>query len=303
MSDTGLPPEHPEALPQGAHTAGAVLRHAREAAGVHIGALAVALKVPVKKLEALEADRIDLLPDAVFARALAASVCRTLKIDPAEVMRLLPQSGRPNLEFAARPASAVVHSRAADPGKGLMSRLSLPVVLGAGVLVIATVVLLLFPDFDASLPQADTPVAEGASGTGSAGSPAPVGTAAVPPAVAAPEALPAPPPPATQFSASMPPAAAPAATASSPPAAAAAVAGNEPLTLLARSATWVQVTDAAGATPLRRTLAEGESVAVSGALPLSVVVGRADAIQVQVRGEPLDLAAATRNNIARFQVK
>ena len=38
-------------------TAGALLRAAREASGLHIAALAVAMKVPVKKLEALEADR------------------------------------------------------------------------------------------------------------------------------------------------------------------------------------------------------------------------------------------------------
>ena len=54
--------------------------------GLHVATLAAALKVPVHKLEALEADDIDALPDAVFARALAASVCRSLKIDPAPVL-------------------------------------------------------------------------------------------------------------------------------------------------------------------------------------------------------------------------
>jgi hypothetical protein len=34
-------------------TAGALLREAREAQGLHVAALAVAMKVPVKKLEAL----------------------------------------------------------------------------------------------------------------------------------------------------------------------------------------------------------------------------------------------------------
>ena len=62
-------------------TAGMLIRRAREASGLHIAALAVSLKVPVKKLEALEANRFELLPDAVFVRALAGSVCRTLKID------------------------------------------------------------------------------------------------------------------------------------------------------------------------------------------------------------------------------
>jgi cytoskeleton protein RodZ len=54
-------------------TAGAMLRKARMAAGLHVAALAVSMKVPVKKLEALESDRLDLLPDVAFVRALASS--------------------------------------------------------------------------------------------------------------------------------------------------------------------------------------------------------------------------------------
>ena len=78
-------------------TAGTLLRRAREAAGLHVAALAVSLKVPVRKLEALESDRYDLLPDAVFVRALASSVCRTLKIDPQPVLDRLPQTAAPRL--------------------------------------------------------------------------------------------------------------------------------------------------------------------------------------------------------------
>ena len=61
-----------------------LLRAAREAAGLHIAALAAALKVPVRKLEALEAGRYGELPDLTFARALASSACRHLKVDPAQ---------------------------------------------------------------------------------------------------------------------------------------------------------------------------------------------------------------------------
>lgn len=57
-------------------TAGGLLKEARQAAGMHIAALAVALKVPVSKLEALEADNYTVLPDTVFVRALASSVCQ-----------------------------------------------------------------------------------------------------------------------------------------------------------------------------------------------------------------------------------
>jgi cytoskeleton protein RodZ len=33
------------------------------------------------------------------------------------------------------------------------------------------------------------------------------------------------------------------------------------------------------------------------------VIGRANAIQVQVRGQAFDLGAVTKNNVARFEVK
>ena len=61
--------------------------------------------------------------------------------------------------------------------------------------------------------------------------------------------------------------------------------------------------DANGVVQLRRILATGETVGVSGALPLAVVVGRADVTDIQVRGKPFDLAAVSKENVARFEVK
>jgi cytoskeleton protein RodZ len=65
----------------------------------------------------------------------------------------------------------------------------------------------------------------------------------------------------------------------------------------------VEVTDAAGVQQLRRILNAGEVVPVVGALPLAVVVGRADAVDVLVRGQTFDLAGLARDNVARFQIK
>ena len=87
-------------------TAGGMMRMAREAAGLHVAALAVAMKIPVKKLEALESDRLDLLHDAVFVRALAASVCRALKMDPAPVLAKLPLTIAPRLSAVERGINA-----------------------------------------------------------------------------------------------------------------------------------------------------------------------------------------------------
>ncbi len=71
-------------------TAGALLRQLREDAGFKLDVLAQALRVSPAKLEALETDRLDDLPDAMFARALTLAVCRQLKTDAAPVLALLP---------------------------------------------------------------------------------------------------------------------------------------------------------------------------------------------------------------------
>jgi cytoskeleton protein RodZ len=76
-------------------TAGNILREARERQGLHIAMLAATMKVPPKKLEALEQGRLDQLPDLAFARALAKSVCRNLKIEPDQVLSLMPNLNQP----------------------------------------------------------------------------------------------------------------------------------------------------------------------------------------------------------------
>ena len=84
-------------------SAGALLRRAREHKGTSLAALATALKVAPGKLEALEADRLDALPDLAFARALAQSICRQLHVDAAPVLAALPRpSGQQRLVQVAQ---------------------------------------------------------------------------------------------------------------------------------------------------------------------------------------------------------
>jgi len=53
---------------------------------------------------------------------------------------------------------------------------------------------------------------------------------------------------------------------------------------------------------LRRTLVMSESAEVSGALPMSVVVGRADHTEVIVKGQAFALEPYIQENVARFKV-
>jgi len=54
---------------------------------------------------------------------------------------------------------------------------------------------------------------------------------------------------------------------------------------------------------LRKLMEPGETAGATGALPLSVTVGNVKETEVQVRGKPFDLAAVSRDNVARFEVK
>lgn len=283
-------------------SAGSLIRQAREAAGLHIAALAVALKVPVKKLEALEADRLDLLPDAVFVRALAASVCRTLKIDAAQVLARLPQTGNPNLGLQSAPINTPFRSPGDGPGPSLLAQISRPAVL-AGLLLLLGALVLIF------LPAAQQP---GIASQPATPSPALADTPAAPSgalpgvAMAKTETLEMGKPAVTDSAAqSAAPVLAPQLSAAVPPTVAVTVspAAAGIIVFKAKGMSWVEVTDARGTVVLRRTLAAGEEAGASGVLPLAAVVGRVDATQVEVRGKAFDLGAVSKDNVARFEVK
>jgi cytoskeleton protein RodZ len=289
-------------------TAGALLRQAREAAGVHIGALAGAMKVPVHKLQAFEEDDYSVFPDAVFTRALASSICRVLQVDAAPVLARLPQGQRPSLG----PAHASINAAFKDPGpRGAVRSSGTPVgggragsrVVGLAVLALLVGAALVYfvPSSvldrwmaaDAPAPQAQTPVVTAAAAVAEPASepavaePVPAQEPAAPASVA---------PPATPAPAASVPAAAPAPVASAP-------AAEGIIEFRASAESWVQVRDATGAVTFQRSLQAGETAQAPGKPPLAVVVGKVDVTAVSVRGKPFDLKAVSRDNVARFEVK
>lgn len=325
---------HDEAGTQGENaqtsmTAGTLLRQAREAAGLSLAGLAAALKVPAPKLEALEADDYAAFQDHVFMRALAQSVCRTLRMDSASVLALLPRTqlksladdrGSINATFKERSFKATGTSLGRENGSRKVAIIVLLLLAAA-----AAVYFLPKHEGDAEEPQA------GASDAAALVQPAgtvsepvaaqePVAPAATTPAdvpaASAPAPAPAPAPATSAPAAAAVPApastttpAAPAADAPAEGAAAtsAATAGQTPggvLVMKANAQSWVQVKDSSGRVVLQKTLAAGESIGAEGApLPLSVIVGNASGTEVRVRGELLEVAKTTRDNVARFEVK
>jgi len=310
-------------------TAGRLLREAREAAGMHVASLAVSLKVPVRKLEALEEDRYDELPDAVFVRALASSVCRTLKIDPHPVLDRLPQTSAPRLLQQTDGINAPFRPAGEARTTHVTEHVSKPVVVTVFALLLGALVLIFLPrGNDAPTTRAGTaaPAAAPAASVAVASQPTPPTAvvaepgsvpAAAAPASAAPAATPvaavqpvpagvAPVASASAAGAAQPAASAVAAASAAAPAAlvasAAAGAASGTVVFRTRAPSWISVTDAKGTTVLKRLVQAGETVGVSGTPPLAVTVGSVQATEVQVRGQPFDLAPLSRDNVARFQV-
>ena len=173
-------------------SAGLLLRQAREAAGLHIAALAFSLKVPVKKLEALEADRFELLPDAVFVRALAASVCRTLKVDADPILALLPQTSMPRVGQRQTAINTPFRAPGDGPAPSIWTQVSKPAVLAGLLLLMGALVLIFLPSDKQggilSLLTPDTPVASTVPVVPVRSQPVPSETEAAP--MAAPSAAP-----------------------------------------------------------------------------------------------------------------
>lgn len=310
-------------------TAGELLRQAREAAGLHIAALAVSLKVPVKKLEALEADRFDLLPDAVFVRALASSVCRTLKIDTSPVLQRLPQTNSPKLTYQSVRLNTPFRAPSDGPGPSIWTQISRPAVLAGLLLLLGALILILLPAMKTSVGETSSDAVSATPSNEPAKMASPVAPVFVAdtvstevaklsttasdlssPAMTSSSALLSVQSPTPTTAASTQPTslttavrpqvlAAPAAMAS----AALPMSSTGIVVFRAKGESWVEVTDAKGLVVLRRILSAGEVVGASGVLPLAAVVGRVDATQVEIRGKAFDLSAFAKDNVARFEVK
>ena len=312
MSEVALPPEVADGQ---RGSAGALLRQAREEAGLHIGAMAVALKVPVKKIEALEADRLDLLPDAVFARALTGSICRHLKVDAAPILELLPQL-RSATVLAVQPRlETPFHYGRANSHSALPAALGNPAVLVTGFLVMGAMALWLWPTAPTvvvnetpALAVANVmPSLVGLPGTEQSRTVVGAGAAANSATPATPaSADPAKVVPPGERAGSMAPASALPTGSISEAIKAPDIGVSNPVGVVqfrASGQSWIEVTDATGTVQLRKTLEAGDTAGASGVLPLKVVVGRANLTMVQVRGQNFELLPLSKDNVARFEVR
>ena len=316
-TETTLPQE---VAPAAAVSAGALLRQARQAQGVALGDLAATLKVPVEKLQALEDEDWQRLPDVVFLRALAQTICRTLHLEAAPVLALLPQQkvtalapqGGLNAPMRERGVPSILATKTQhSPWPWVV--LLLIVLGGGGYLgvqwmapewvrgVSTTVSAPSDLAGDSPLFSPAVPEEGDGGGMGNMGDVAQAGE--VPTVQAAALMQPALPEEEGAQPGFAAPATAPAAEPAAAPAAQAAASVSPVLRITAKGATWVQVLDAQQRLLIEKILQDGEVFSTSAPKPLTVAVGKADLATVEVNGAPFDVQAVARSNVARFEVK
>lgn len=323
--------------------AGEILRRAREAQNMTLEGLAATIKVTPAKLEALELGQFDRLPDANFTRALAMTVCRALKVDPSEVLATLPAAkptalaeGKPplNQPFKDVRGGSPLFDHHWDWSNLLSFKWLAPMLLLLGALGIYVLpdsvdvpawfqqVLQMAPrpaevakaEQAASATQLEPPVAVSvveavvpASVPLDVASSVASSSSAVPP-VAPASSVGLTPLVLDRTDAAMP---TPVPGMASDPRLAQAASAVVPvsgtvggaLVLAARDASWIEVRDAKGVKLLSRNVLAGERLALDGVAPLSLRIGNATGVQLSYKGQPVDLTAATRNNVARLELK
>jgi len=265
-------------------TAGQILKQARTDAGLHIAALAVSLRVPVKRIEALESGQMDLLPDMVFVRALTSSICQALKIDAQPILDKLPKAALPRLNHDDVAINTPIGAANSSKHSWLAEIFTSPLLLGVLFLCVAAAGVYFWPKNAAmtvsKVPAASKPLPE-------------VGVSQAKEVIVANESA----------RTNAPIAELASTTPVTPLVVNSSVPTDSLVTFKATGETWVDVKSATGSTLFKKLLIAGETAGISGALPLMVIVGRADATQVEVRGKPIDLISIAKSNVARFEVK
>jgi len=275
---------------------GAMLRERRIELSMSQADVANFVKLPVRRIEAMENERWEELPDGPFLRGFLKNIARALNLDAATLMDRVDDS----LIRSRNPESILVPqgtTRAMLPqrsGPAAEHRAGRPLVFGAFVcaLVAALIAWSGTESFERAVgssrrlvegPAASAPQQLAAPATSDApvvkqgGSESVAATA--PGASAGPDALAHP--------------------ASSTEATARAEAAKA-LTLHFNEESWVEVRAADGRLLLQRLNPPGTEQTIDGEGPFTLIVGNAKGVALQFRGQPIDLSPYTRDQVARL---
>lgn len=290
-----------EARPQGARdsalapsSTGAMLRSAREAAGLSVEQVAQQLKLAPRQVKALEDESFGDLPGRTFSRGFVRNYARLFNLDAQDLLAHLPDAAHaPALDSPAlhSTGSTIAELPSAATSRTSAGRWLIPFVLAACIVAAAA-----YEFYRGGLGSfGETPRA-----------PADVSPKETASAPSTQSVMALPNPLAGDQSAAGTPAAGADTTAPSAQAGSvsdASAGADAPLVLRFEGPSWIEVRDASGQLIVSRVIAARSVEAVRGAAPFDVVLGNAAAVTLTYRGQPVDLAPYTLQNVARLTLK
>jgi cytoskeleton protein RodZ len=292
MSELDRPaPADPSAEP------GAVLAAARRAQNLTIADIARHLKLSSHQVEALETGAHERLPGPVFVRGFIRNYARLLKLDPDELVRAMAETP-PAIPREAAVSPDIPYPTAATSNWPRYAALAAVIVTALAIYEF----VLNEPESTvtkaperAAVPAvvAETPAAPGVAPAAS-----PPQAALTPePAPSGPSVL-APPsarPPAAAVEAAIPAPAESTEKTRKP--------GQRELRFAFEGESWVRVEDGRGHVILSQLNAPGTTQRVYGTPPLTLIVGNSQVVRMMYEEKPVDLAAHTKVDVARFTLQ
>jgi cytoskeleton protein RodZ len=274
---------------------GAMLRARRLELGLSQADVAGMVKLQARRIEAMEQERWEELPDGPFLRGFLRNIARALNLDAASLMagvdESLMRTGSPDsilIPQSAPHGMLPMRSGPADERRGGRT-----LVYGAFVfaLIAALIAWSGTESFDRALVAAKRTIEPSAPRVNAA--PVPLSDRTV-----APDA-----PPVSLAPVAGDPVATAGVNAASPqPARPVTTAGELPLLFHFNEPSWVEVRSADGKVLLQQLNAAGSEQKIDGEAPFSIVVGNAKGVALKFRGQPVDLTPYTRDSVARLKL-
>jgi cytoskeleton protein RodZ len=320
MSETMMSADRADqpVTPDAAGIPGKTLAYHREAMGWSVEQVADQLKLAVRQVVALEAGDYAALPSPAVTRGFVRAYAKIVKLDPTPLVAQI-DLGTPGLTPAGagmrreRPAS---FSEVRFPSHGKRSTLPLGIIAGAVVAVLVIGGLAWKFNVLPGMHAAPTTATSASAAASAPLAPLTTTTTAAPATDLQSTSVPLiSVPPATSTNNTVVSGVAPAgvaATAPATPAAAAPAAatpaaapsGGNSLIVIVKEDSWVQVRKASGGKPLIARLVKGgntETFDVSE--PVTLVVGKPDAVSATLRGEAVPLPLMPGKTFARVALK
>ena len=285
---------------------GDLLRARRVELGLSQIEVANMVKLPPRRIEAMEQERWGELPDGPYLRGFLRNVAKALNLDPVELVARVDASqgfvGSSARVLIAPGATNIALPRRSGPADDRRGGRTLVFGAFAFALVAALIAWSGTASFDRVVAAGRTLIDPSRRGvatvaSNSAGMPAASaavsdggsGAPTVEPAVSPAPASTSPEDPST-----MPKAPLIAAAPSAP------AASDQVLQFHFNDQSWVEVRSSDGKVLLQRLNAAGSEQAIDGAPPFALIVGNAKGVVLRFRGQPVDLAPYTRDSVARF---